>query len=290
MIFLITACRFYDAKRNEYFFDRSRSCFDAILYYYQSGGRLRRPVNVPLDVFVEEVRFFELGDAAFNKFREDEGYVREEERPLPTHPLKRKVWLLFEHPESSQAARVVAITSVAVILVSIMIFCLETLPEFKHYRLLTSPVGNRTKVVEDEVPNPKEPFFIIETLCIVWFSVELVVRFLSCPSQLAFIKDLMNSIDLMSIIPYFITLGTMFAEKETDAQRAEKQNQAMSLAILRVIRFVYSNYYYELLMIINVNVNVYCLISFFFYFFKDWCAYFEYSNCHDTRKDCKFWE
>lgn len=40
--------RYYDHKRNEYFFDRSRTCFDAILYYYQSAGRLRRPVNVSL--------------------------------------------------------------------------------------------------------------------------------------------------------------------------------------------------------------------------------------------------
>lgn len=94
--------RFFDPCRDEYFFDRSRTCFDAILYYYQSGGRLRRPVNVPLDVFVEEVRFFELGDAAFNKFREDEGYVKEEERPLPKNELQRKVWMLLEHPESSQ--------------------------------------------------------------------------------------------------------------------------------------------------------------------------------------------
>lgn len=83
---------------------------------------------MPLDVFVEEVRFFELGDAAFNKFREDEGYVKEEERPLPTNEYQKRVWMLMEHPESSQAARVVAITSVAVILLSIIVFCLETLP------------------------------------------------------------------------------------------------------------------------------------------------------------------
>ena len=43
--------------------------FDAILYYYQSGGRLRRPVNVPLDVFSEEIKFYELGEYAINKFR-----------------------------------------------------------------------------------------------------------------------------------------------------------------------------------------------------------------------------
>lgn len=34
-----------------------------------SGGRLRRPVNVPLDVFSEEIKFYELGEQAINKFR-----------------------------------------------------------------------------------------------------------------------------------------------------------------------------------------------------------------------------
>jgi len=61
--------RYFDPLRNEYFFDRNRPSFDAILYYYQSGGRLRRPVNVPLDVFSEEIKFYELGEYAINKFR-----------------------------------------------------------------------------------------------------------------------------------------------------------------------------------------------------------------------------
>ncbi len=67
--------RYFDPLRNEYFFDRNRPSFDAILYYYQSNGRLRRPINVPLDVFTEEIKFFELGEEAFNKFREDEGIL-----------------------------------------------------------------------------------------------------------------------------------------------------------------------------------------------------------------------
>lgn len=70
--------------------------------------------------------------------REDEGFIKEEERPLPDNENQKKVWLLFEYPESSQAARVVAIISVFVILLSIVIFCLETLPEFKHYKVRMS--------------------------------------------------------------------------------------------------------------------------------------------------------
>ncbi|XP_034255867.1 potassium voltage-gated channel protein Shaker isoform X3 [Thrips palmi] len=237
--------RYFDPLRNEYFFDRNRPSFDAILYYYQSGGRLRRPVNVPLDVFSEEIKFYELGDLATNKFREDEGFIKEEEKPLPDHEFQRKVWLLFEYPESSQAARVVAIISVVVILLSIVIFCLETLPEFKHYRVFNTTT-NGTKIEEDEVPDITDPFFLIETICIVWFTFELWVRFLACPNKLNFFRDVMNIIDIIAIIPYFITLATVVAEEEDTVQaprapvspQDKSTNQAMSLAILRVIRLV----------------------------------------------------
>ncbi|KAK0079119.1 hypothetical protein PV325_001704 [Microctonus aethiopoides] len=237
--------RYFDPLRNEYFFDRNRPSFDAILYYYQSGGRLRRPVNVPLDVFSEEIKFYELGELATNKFREDEGFIKEEEKPLPSHELQRKVWLLFEYPESSQGARVVAIISVFVILLSIVIFCLETLPEFKHYKVFNTTT-NGTKIEEDEVPDITDPFFLIETICIIWFTFELSVRFLACPNKLNFFRDLMNFIDIIAIIPYFITLGTVIAGKENEidlpkapvSPQDKSTNQAMSLAILRVIRLV----------------------------------------------------
>lgn len=49
----------------------------------------------------------------------------------------------------------------------------------------------------------------------------------------------MNTIDLMAILPFFITLGTMFGEKEEPKiYVSEKDSQASSLAILRVIRLV----------------------------------------------------
>lgn len=58
----------------------------------------------------------------------------------------------------------------------------------------------------------------------------------------------MNTIDLMAIVPYFITLGTMFEDKEPikvnengqliNLYDSEKEGQASSLAMLRVIRLV----------------------------------------------------
>ncbi|XP_061920621.1 potassium voltage-gated channel subfamily A member 1 [Entelurus aequoreus] len=237
--------RYFDPLRNEYFFNRNRPSFDAILYYYQSGGRLRRPVNVPLDMFSEEIKFYELGAEAMEKFREDEGFIREEERPLPDKEFQRQVWLLFEHPESSGPARGIAIVSVMVILISIVIFCLETLPELKE------DAGERRRAAGNSTRSHRsyvltDPFFMVETLCIIWFSFELLVRFFACPSKMAFFRNMMNSIDVVAIIPYFITLGTELADDPDDKEGkgggggggGGGGEQATSLAILRVIRLV----------------------------------------------------
>ncbi|XP_060109796.1 potassium voltage-gated channel subfamily A member 6-like [Heteronotia binoei] len=265
--------RYFDPLRNEYFFDRNRPSFDAILYYYQSGGRLRRPVHVPLDIFLEEIRFYQLGQEAIETFREDEGFIQEEEKPLPQPHFQRQVWLLFEYPESSGPARGIAIVSVLVILISIVIFCLETLPEFRQeskgasgslrdgsqvsfrqdfqdedplFLLPLQPEGGTPAPVHPQAgtsPFFTDPFFLIETLCIIWFSFELLVRFFACPSKPEFSRNIMNIIDIVAIIPYFITLGTELAQEQQKKEQPGSasnggQQQAMSLAILRVIRLV----------------------------------------------------
>ncbi|KAJ8023923.1 Potassium voltage-gated channel subfamily A member 2 [Holothuria leucospilota] len=240
--------RFFDPIRNEYFFDRNRPSFDAILYYYQSGGRLRRPVSVPIDIFTEEIKFFELGEDALMKYREDEGFIQEEERILPTKSWQRKLWLLFEYPESSRGARVIAIISVTVILVSIITFCMETMPEITgDSNTSTANKCGQTTTTTPESPTEEnfvehvtEPFFIIETICIIWFTFEFIVRFISSPSKLAFLKNVMNIIDLVAILPYFIQEGTVIAQSWRPVQDTGKNNsnQTMSLAILRVVRLV----------------------------------------------------
>ncbi|NWV94117.1 KCNA3 protein, partial [Machaerirhynchus nigripectus] len=225
--------RFFDPQRREYFFDRHRGAFGAVLYYYQSGGRLRRPPDVPLDVFLEEMRFYQLGDEAEERLREAEGFTVEEPPALPRGGLRRRAWLLCEHPESSPAARVVALLSVVVILVSIVVFCLETLPQFRPgAEGEVGRGGGSTPAPPPHRSGLTDPFFVVETVCICWFSLELLVRLVASPSKAAFFRSAMNLIDLAAIAPYFIALGTELARQRGIGQ------PAMSLAVLRVIRLV----------------------------------------------------
>uniref|UniRef100_A0A8C2Z9T8 BTB domain-containing protein n=1 Tax=Cyclopterus lumpus TaxID=8103 RepID=A0A8C2Z9T8_CYCLU len=231
--------RYFDPLRNEVFLDRNRACFDAILYFYQSGGRLRRPANIPLDIFMDELMFYELGEDIVRHFKEDEGFPKEEERALPSNEIQKRLWMLFEHPESSSGARIIAIISVMVIVLSILIFCLETLPDFRNEKEKREEYfytyHSQPKNVSENMPLPQnvfhDPFFLVETICICWFSFELLMRFTCSPSKMSFFKDVMNIIDFSAILPFFVTLGTELA-KDNDA------TPATSLAIIRVIRLV----------------------------------------------------
>jgi len=61
----------------------------------------------------------------------------------------------------------------------------------------------------NDLVNTNEPFFIIETVCIVWFTSEFALRFAACPDHIVFFKNLMNIIDLVAIIPYYVTDSTV---------------------------------------------------------------------------------
>jgi len=66
-------------------------------------------------------------------------------------------------------------------------------------------------VPRDDIPAFDEPLFLVETACVVWFTSEVALRFAAAPDHLAFFRSLMNVIDVVSIVPYFITLSTVIA-------------------------------------------------------------------------------
>ncbi|CAF3738534.1 unnamed protein product [Rotaria sordida] len=102
---------YYDNVLDEYFFDRHRGCFEAILYYYQSKGRLRRSNSVPLDTFLEEITFFDMGQDALAQVLKDENLKEVEKAQLPRNRCRRYIWATIEYPEFSFIAKLFNIIS-----------------------------------------------------------------------------------------------------------------------------------------------------------------------------------
>ena len=116
-----------------------------------------------------------------------------EDDHMPKNLLQRKIWLLFDYPESSHQARILALSSVFVIVLSITIFCIETIPDFSG----TSAKGLANGEIAEKQFNAldiADPIFFTETICSIWFTLELLARFLACPNKFAFIKSPQNII------------------------------------------------------------------------------------------------
>ncbi|XP_035684661.1 shaker-related potassium channel tsha2-like isoform X2 [Branchiostoma floridae] len=202
---------FYCPDSDDFFFDRHRPSFEAIFRYYQTG-KLIRPSSVPVDVFVDEMRFFRLGSDIISTYLESEGFIfpkpiRESDMPPEGH--RRTIWRLMDFPESSIFAKIITLMCVIVIFVSIFVFCMETLPDYRDQEVLIGH-DNSTNTTAIERAT-QSSFFQIETFCVAWFCIELGLRFYACPKKLVFIKDLLNIFDFVAIVPYFVTLPLIIA-------------------------------------------------------------------------------
>ncbi len=208
------------------------------------------------------------GDEVLKRYRKQEGYVEEIPIPRPVNRLQRRIWEVFECPESSNLARVVAIISIVMITVSIASFIVETLPSIRNEMNAPQPIlssgGNTTH--GHEVHGSGETtyfwiFFVIETICVAWFCLELICRFIVAPSKFSFIKNGPNIIDVVSIIPYFLQLIGLFYQKKD----SNVSGFSSTLTVLRIVRLVRVFRIFKLSRHFKVKkYSIYLIFSFYF--------------------------
>ena len=53
---------------------------------------------------------------------------------------------------------------------------------------------------------------MLETLSVIWFSVEYVIRLISCPYKLEFLRDKLNILDIAAVLPFYVPLCISWLE------------------------------------------------------------------------------
>ncbi|XP_030278504.1 voltage-gated potassium channel KCNC4 isoform X1 [Sparus aurata] len=248
---------------SEFFFDRHPGIFAYVLNYYRTG-KLHCPADVCGPLFEEELAFWGIDETdvepccwmtyrqhrdaeeALDIFEPPDPDDTDDEREIPRRfgiedcpdrsrgcceVWQPKVWALFDDPYSSRAARGVALASLFFILVSITTFCLETHEAFNELQNRTElvVVGNETHP-EQRIEIVTKPILIlVEGICVVWFTFEFLVRIICCPNKLVFIKNTLNIIDFVAILPFYLEMGlsSLSSKAASDV-----------LGFLRVVRFV----------------------------------------------------
>ena len=194
-------------KEGDIFLDRNPRAFEILLTFYQTGI-FEEPSGVNLNVFKHEIRYFGLVDEAVECGIKG---LCAKTTIYPKRKWQAALWNVLEEPQSSLAARIVAVISLAVIVLSVVIFCMETVPDI---RLPTPQYAVTHKVLG-----------YIEIVCIVYFTLEFVLRLIASTNKIRFFVNFLNIIDLLAIVPFYITQLT-------------RSDQRVSIYFLRTVRLV----------------------------------------------------
>ena len=101
------------------------------------------------------------------------------------------IWDTFEDAEGSQASSMINAYIMVLICMSAVVAVVETIPAI-----------HKTQ---------KDVWFGLETFFVINFSIEFILRFVSCPNTCSFMITPMNIVDLVAILPYYLDVILMLA-------------------------------------------------------------------------------
>lgn len=104
--------------------------------------------------------------------------------------------------------------SLVVTIVSVIVFCIETLPKYR--------------LNDDGSERQHKPFQAIEASCVAFFSAEYLWRLFFATDKVVFVKGWLNVVDLIAVLPFYIFL---ILEASGDAGGVTN-----SLVIVRILR------------------------------------------------------
>ncbi|XP_060076291.1 potassium voltage-gated channel protein Shaw-like [Ylistrum balloti] len=225
--------------KREYFFDRHPTLFGYILNFYRVG-KLHVPISLCGPLLREELDFWEIDDKdieqccwvhyisfedtleMIEKFEQDDKRAKNSARNVgPDDPCwyryRPKMWRALQDPYSSKGATMYAVTSLLVVLLSISVFILETLPYFEALTVhATSSRSNITsEMLRKELDifydiTPYDTLLIIDNSCNVFFFLEFLVKLLTAPSKKDFLTTPLTIIEAICIVPYYIAVAIVF--------------------------------------------------------------------------------
>ncbi|GMS88541.1 hypothetical protein PENTCL1PPCAC_10716, partial [Pristionchus entomophagus] len=247
----LSMCDAYFESTCEYYFERPPALFH-IVYSFYLTGQIHQPSHLcPTDILDEFDYWGIVPDAHLaacccieNHHIDDISIssastleIQNEFKDLFAGEIRRKIWNVIEEPTSSCSAQVFAFLSVMFVLISISGLVLGSLHDLQvpMIKNITAANGTFSHAITEMEPHPI--LTQIEYVCIVWFSIEYVSKMIVTPFRKRTFFQLLNIIDLMAIVPFFIEVSLMIFGIDTESLR-DLKGAFLVIRILRVLRVI----------------------------------------------------
>lgn len=213
---------FYDEETSEYFLDRDPELFRHILNFYRTG-RLHFPKNECLAAYDEELAFFGIipdlmGDCCYEEYRDrkrenteraldEKAAENGENASVQTQSFRERMWRAFENPHTGTIALVFYYVTGFFIAVSVIANIVETVPigggdSYSSSKKL-NPKVHKVQTLGEMY---KDFFSALDTACVCIFTFEYLARFYAAPNRFKFARSIMSVIDVVAILPFYISL------------------------------------------------------------------------------------
>ncbi|XP_071003193.1 voltage-gated potassium channel regulatory subunit KCNG4-like [Oncorhynchus clarkii lewisi] len=253
---IASLCDDYDETQREYFFDRNPTAFRVILNFLAAGKlRLLRELcavslHDELDYWGVDPAHMErccrrrmltrVEEVAERERKEEEWRQRRmklQRLPLLAETetgyrrLMSRLREVVENPHSGLAGKMFACFSVIMVAVTVISLCISTMPDL------------RQEESKGECSQKCRHMFVVETVCVAWFSLEFMLRFLHARSKLEFARGPLNIIDAVAILPYYISLvvveNNTLEDGSAGAGRGYLDKLGLVLRLMRALRILY---------------------------------------------------
>ncbi|XP_040053055.1 potassium voltage-gated channel subfamily V member 2 [Gasterosteus aculeatus] len=209
-------CDDYVVQSNEFFFDRDPKVFHNIFNFYRTGVLCIKDDLCPHN-FLEEINYWgvrirnsqrccrisfeERQDELNEQLKIQSELIAELEMEenevlfdgLAFGPTRRNIWNMMENPFSSVTAKVMAVASSMFVLVSLVTMTLNTVEEMQ-YKTASGELSSRFYGEN------------VESFCISFFTLEYLLRLVSTPELKCFARSVLNTVDLVAILPHYLQL------------------------------------------------------------------------------------
>uniref|UniRef100_A0A673AGT1 Potassium voltage-gated channel subfamily G member 2-like n=1 Tax=Sphaeramia orbicularis TaxID=375764 RepID=A0A673AGT1_9TELE len=223
---IMDVCDDYDGSRNEYFFDRNPSAFRTIVTFL-AAGKLRLLREMCALSFQEELLYWGEDQQLSGTVTPEEGQ---------TGGCMRRLRDMVENPHSGLPGKIFACLSVLFVAITAVTLCVSTMPDLREEEERVSLMCHYT--YHAECYN----IFVLETVCVGWFSLEFLLRFIQTQSKCMFLRTPLNVIDVVAILPYYITLivdSLSVGGKSAGSGNNYLEKVGLVLRVLRALRIFY---------------------------------------------------